>query len=255
MKSLTLIILSSLLSLAHASSQGVALEEQMAREAGSQVEKSAAQATLSSVFRLARPQGEVISLQEQNVNLMIRPASTMKLFTGWMALQKGVSPDEFLSEMLHNSDNAKAQQALRLLGGAGEMTKYYRELGYPMAQLRIIDGSGLSKSNRTNCAVIMQHLDMIRQTPDYERFRALLASPGEPGTLDDRLLEYQGRLFGKTGTLATTIALAGYVESPKGTVMFCVISEFFRNSWPNERARIDAVVRAKITELENSRRY
>ena len=254
MKTIFTILVLSVITSAFASPQGVALEEQMARRAGGHDNKSA-QATLSAVFRLATPQGQVISLQERNANLMVRPASTMKLFTGWMALQRGVRSDEFLSEMLHTSDNAKAEQSLRLLGGASAMTRYYRDAGLPMAQLRIVDGSGLSKSNRTNCHVQLELLNLIRQTPDYERFRSLLASPGEVGTLDDRLLEYQGRLFGKTGTLSTTIALTGYLESPKGTLMFCVISEFFKNSWPAERARVDAVIRAKITELETSRYY
>lgn len=231
-----------------ASPQGVALEERMALMSEANTDKRGA--TLSSVFRLATPQGELISLQEQNAALMVRPASTMKLFTGWMALQRGARSDEFLSDMLHTSDNAKAEDTLRRLGGARAMTDFYRELGFPMAQLKIVDGSGLSKSNRTNCDVQLKLLDLIRRSPDYERFRGLLAAPGEAGTLDDRLLELRGRLFGKTGTLRTTVALTGYVESTKGTLMFCVISEFFNTSWPVQRARIDGIVMDQVSRLE-----
>lgn len=233
---------------------------------GAELEESAALAqpresnnknapTTSIVFRLATPQGEVVSLVEQNAKLLVRPASTMKLFTGWMALQKGVQTDEYLTSMLQTSNNAQAERTLRLLGGAAQMTAFYRDLGLEVnGQLRIVDGSGLSKANRSNCHIQLELLNYIRQTPDFERFRNLLATPGAVGTLDDRLLDFRGRLFGKTGTLRTTIALTGFVESTKGTVMFCVISEFFSRTWPQERARIDAIVRERVTALEESAR-
>lgn len=231
--------------------QGVAIEEAGALSRPISIEKSAP--TTSIVFKLVVPQGEVLDLRNEKGELLVRPASTMKLFTGWMALQNAARSDEYLSDMLHRSDNAKADSTLRRLGGAKVMMDYYRDLGLSVQnQLKIVDGSGLSKSNRTTCSLQIELLDHIRQTADFERFKSLLASPGEQGTLDDRLLDLQGRLFGKTGTLRTTIALTGYIESSKGTVMFCVISEFFQNSWPNERARIDKIVLDEVSKLESA---
>lgn len=247
MKSLLFSLL--LVSPAWASAPGVALEEAMALS--QPVSREKAPATTSIVLRLINPQGEKVNLVEKNAKLLVRPASLMKLFTGWMAFELAVRPDDFLSEMLHRSDNAKAEQTLKALGGAKSMMSYYREQGLPVdGALKIVDGSGLSKSNRVNCDVVIQHLERIKEHPESERFKTLLASPGEVGTLDDRLLEYQGRLFGKTGTLRTTIALAGLLESPKGTVLFCVISEYFRSSWPQERARVDGLLRNEIQALE-----
>lgn len=239
------------LSLSNMSHAGVSLEEAGAYSTPFSFEKGAP--TTSIVFKLATPQGEVVSIKEDNGPLQVRPASTMKLFTGWMALQNGARPDEYLSDMLHRSDNAKAEATLKRMGGARAMENFYRDLGLNVKdQFKVVDGSGLSKSNRTTCNLQIELLDHIRQTPDFERFRSMLASPGEEGTLDDRLLELRGKLFGKTGTLRTTIALSGFIESSKGTVMFCVISEFFSNSWPNERARIDRIVLDQLAQIESA---
>jgi len=233
---------------------GAFLEEQAALSTPAST-KALPAPTTSSVFKLVTPQGEALTLVSQNGALLVRPASTMKLFTSWMALKQGVRTDEYLSEMLHTSNNAMAESTLRLLGGAKAMRNFLRdEEGLPVeGALKIVDGSGLSKANWVTCDFEVGFLDHVRQSAEFERYLSLLATPGAVGTLDDRLLELQGRLFGKTGTLRTTIALSGVVLSEKGTVLFCVISENFRATWPQERARIDALVLEQIHALESSR--
>lgn len=234
--------------------RGAELEERMAlmSEVESADEKAAM--TTSIVFKLINPQGERSVLQTRNGDLLVKPASTMKLFTGWMALMRGTQTDEYLGEMLRMSDNAKAEETLRAMGGTRALTTFLTEEGLNVnaRTFQAVDGSGLSKANRASCNFEISLLEHIHASSEYERYRALLAQPGVAGTLEKRLLPWAGKLFAKTGTLRLTIALTGFAETSKGTVLFCVIAENFSNTWDQQRARIDSLVSAKLLELERA---
>ena len=56
-------------------------------------------------------------------------------------------------------------------------------------------------------------------------WRAALATPNKPGTLNSRLETLEGRLSGKTGTLNSVNALSGYVTTRDGReLIFSIIS-------------------------------
>jgi hypothetical protein len=185
----------------------------------------------------------------------VRSASTHKLFVGWMALYDGQFNQDEIGEMLKTSNNQMAQNIYTKLGGAASLRKFLSEtisLPITRANFSVVDGSGLSHSNRSTCDLQIKLLENIYESALYDTFKSLLAQPGEEGTLESRLLPYEGSLFAKTGTLAKTSALTGFVEMPKGTVMFCLISENFNRTWPQERARIDSLLTSYLKEIEAS---
>ncbi len=196
------------------------------------------------VFKLIRPDGTTKVLTSKNTNLLLKPASTMKLFTGWWAYQEKARTNEYLGQMLRDSVNSMAQNTLVKLGGADAMKDYYRNLGLTMNNQTFnpADGSGLSYANQTNCGVQIELLEEIRQDTDYLTFRNLLAQPRKNGTLKKRLRNLAGKVFAKTGTLKKTAALSGFIEAPQGTIVFCVISDYLNKTLARERARIDAMV-------------
>ena len=51
--------------------------------------------------------------------------------------------------------------------------------------------------------------------PDFEAFKASMASPGE-GTLRNRMLYLGDELKAKTGTLSDVSAMAGYIKTRQG---------------------------------------
>lgn len=201
---------------------------------------------LSHIFKVVKNDGTRQVLAIQNFNSLVKPASTMKLFTGWWALQEGIRELDYLSLMLKTSSNAMAQATLDLLGKPQDMEDYYSLQGLTITPetFRVADGSGLSYSNKSTCSVQIQLLEMIFADSQYEVFRNLLATPGENGTLRNRLLDMKGKVFAKTGTLNRTAALSGFVETEKGTIIFCVLSDFINTSLQVERNRIDNLVRA-----------
>ncbi len=213
------------------------------------------QAATSFVMKLVSETNTRTVIQDRGGDDLVKPASTMKLFTSWIALIEGVRTDTYLSQMLRMSDNAMADSTVRKLGGVVALTDSLSRDGVPVTaeNFRAVDGSGLSKSNRATCNLEIDLLEHIYDSAEFERYKNLLAQPGKEGTLDKRLLAYKGKIFAKTGTLKTTSALAGYALTSKGTVFFCIISEGFTGTWVQERAKIDALLARNILAVESAR--
>lgn len=183
----------------------------------------------------------------------VRSASTHKLFVAWKALYDGLFDQDQIGEMLKMSNNQMAQEIYTKFGGAVALRKFLTTtIGLPVTRTNfsVVDGSGLSHSNKSTCDLQIKLLENIYESALYDTYKNLLAQPAQRGTLESRLGEYEGSLFAKTGTLAKTSALTGFVEMPKGTVMFCIISENFNRTWPQERARIDDLLRSYLKEVE-----
>lgn len=201
--------------------------------------------TWSYSFELVRPNGSVKVLTEQKRSLLLKPASTMKLFTGWWAFQRKNRTDAYLGKMLKESDNVMAENTVQRLGGVFAMEDYFRDAGLPLdeSNFNAADGSGLSYDNQANCEIEIALLKKIKANKSYLRFKKLLAQPKQDGTLKTRLTAYAGKVFAKTGTLARTAALSGFLETPKGTVVFCVMGDYLNSTLVDARKKIDAMVR------------
>ena len=201
--------------------------------------------TWAYVFDVIRNDGTVVTLSSDKEWEMLKPASTLKLFTGWWAFQKQFRTDAYLSKMLHESVNLMAQETLEGMGGLVAMEEYYAETEVPLdpANFIAVDGSGLSYDNRMTCEIQIKLLKLMRAHPNYNRFKKFLAQPKQVGTLKDRLSLYSGKLFAKTGTLNKTASLSGFLESTKGTMVFCVMSDYLERSLVSARKRIDHMVK------------
>jgi D-alanyl-D-alanine carboxypeptidase/D-alanyl-D-alanine-endopeptidase (penicillin-binding protein 4) len=79
----------------------------------------------------------------------------------------------------------------------------------------VIDGSGLSRSDRTSPRQVVTMLEALARDPAFERS---LAVAGRTGTLEDRMegSAAQDRCRAKTGTLSDVSALAGYCTTTAG---------------------------------------
>lgn len=187
------------------------------------------------------------------MNEAIKPASTLKIFTGYLAFINQSYPNTSLSIMLHKSDNFMADQALRsvakikgykeienngidelIKGGLYIMKDYYK--GLPdSSKFNPVNGSGLNTTgvdkglelNMVTARMETGLLEKILKDGKYDIYKKLLAQPGQFGTLRNRLLVTNtiGKVYAKTGTLAATKALAGYVESSKGILIFSIIGD------------------------------
>jgi D-alanyl-D-alanine carboxypeptidase/D-alanyl-D-alanine-endopeptidase (penicillin-binding protein 4) len=83
--------------------------------------------------------------------------------------------------------------------------------------IKIVDGSGVSKNNLVTADFMSDFLILKSKKDDFDSFKKLLPTPGE-GTLKNRMLYFKDNLYAKTGTLSETSAIAGYITSRRGKV-------------------------------------
>jgi D-alanyl-D-alanine carboxypeptidase/D-alanyl-D-alanine-endopeptidase (penicillin-binding protein 4) len=110
-----------------------------------------------------------------------------------------------------------------------------------------IDGSGLSKMNRTTATTVVDLLTAIRQQGLFPLFTHTLSIAGYDGTLRHRMIgtPAQFNAHGKTGTLNSVTVLAGYVVTGDGQLAayFITMQKFRGGPWPYKKAQ-DKIVEA-----------
>jgi D-alanyl-D-alanine carboxypeptidase/D-alanyl-D-alanine-endopeptidase (penicillin-binding protein 4) len=129
--------------------------------------------------------------------------------------------------MDRESDNFTAELLLKQLGavsldrgtsaaGASVVMQALAEAGVPMAGVRIVDGSGLSRLDRLTANALAATLKAAWADPTVKpAFVAALPVAGVNGTMEDRLRKppARGRVVAKTGTTSDASALSGYVST------------------------------------------
>lgn len=133
------------------------------------------------------------------------------------------------------SDNFYAELLLKLLGrefgaagstpaGAAVAREHLAGLG---VRPRLVDGSGLSRRNRTSAEQVVTLLRAMDRSPEAAAWRASMTVAGRTGTLRRRMrgTAAAGRCRGKTGTLRGVSALSGYCTTTTGDrVVFSFIA-------------------------------
>lgn len=165
---------------------------------------------------------------------------------------------EIVEAMLGPSQNWIADQLLMTLGaeegeggsweaGIARVERWtVEEAGADSLDVSLRDGSGLSAYNLVTPRALVAVLLFMRRSAAATEFRKALAEPGEEnGTLEDRLLGLEGRLWAKTGTITHVDALSGYLLLPDGRhLIFSVLAN--GSGLPSSRVRetIDRLVAA-----------
>jgi D-alanyl-D-alanine carboxypeptidase len=208
--------------------------------------------TWSYQFLYIARDGTATDLSQYRVKEKIKPASVLKLFTGWMAYQSEAQTVDYLHFMLRRRDNARADQTLKKMGGPSKLRSFYatQNLALTSANFNMVDGSGLSHSNRVTADLVTRLLTQIYVSGQYDSFKALLAEPQQDGTLSTRFKDLAYPLYAKTGTLADTASLAGYVDLNHGTLVFAIFSNQLKVSVATARRLIDKTVLKYISKAE-----
>ena len=127
-------------------------------------------------------------------------------------------------EILKNSNNMAAETVFKLAGakyvnntGSAEnslkmLKNYFEKNGISYDDVKIVDGSGVSKNNIVTADFMSDFL--VKASKDEVLVNSM-ATAGE-GTLAKRMLYFKNNLKAKTGTLSDVSAIAGYITSRKG---------------------------------------
>src|SRR4051812_47095053 len=132
--------------------------------------------------------------------------------------------DNFFAEMLLKGLGARFGGRGSTQAGAAVVRGTLGDLG--VRPQRIVDGSGLSRGDRTSPRTIVTLLDqMDRSATLAAPFRSSFGVGCRSGTLGGRMCgtAAAGRCRGKTGTLSNVSALSGYCDLPDRVVAFSII--------------------------------
>ncbi|MDE7346960.1 MAG: D-alanyl-D-alanine carboxypeptidase/D-alanyl-D-alanine-endopeptidase [Muribaculaceae bacterium] len=127
---------------------------------------------------------------------------------------------EVMRSCMMRSDNLFAETLLRAFGlargkegstaaSAEEMLSYWKKAGVPTRGVTLIDGSGLSRSNRVTASFINGILQTMGDNEDYASFMPLA---GQEGTLSEFLKDtaLDAYVAMKTGSMKGIQCYAGY---------------------------------------------
>ncbi len=127
---------------------------------------------------------------------------------------------EVMRSCMMRSDNLFAENLLRTFGlargkegsteaAAAEMLEYWKGAGIPTKGVTLIDGSGLSRSNRVTANFINGILTALGDNEEYASFMPLA---GQEGTLQDFLkgTDLDAYVAMKTGSMKGIQCYAGY---------------------------------------------
>ena len=169
-------------------------------------------------------------------------------------VQHGILP--MLGLIIKNSDNLVAESLFKAAGaewaeaqGSFENSKkmldaYFEKLGIDAQDIRIVDGSGVSKNNLMTADFMANFLVYLSEQDGFENIEMLLPTPSE-GTLKNRMLYFKDNLRAKTGTLADTSAIAGYITSKRGkTYAFDIMIDDAKTSSADKKNIEEQILRS-----------
>ncbi len=243
--------------------------------------------------------GSRVELSSSRINEQVRPASTLKVISSYLAFTAGTYPLLKMSDMLHRSDNGMADEAFRTVSRSKSAyvlpADHYAQslIGYKIrdgaagirrvidkdiarscgiakdmystlqdsVKFHIINGSGLQDSavdkgnavSKVTARFQTDLLEKIARSSRYNEYKRLLAQPGQSGTLLRRLTQTDkmGKVYAKTGTLAAVKALAGFVDTKKGKLIFSIIGDELTISPSLASAETDNIVFQHVKYLTN----
>jgi D-alanyl-D-alanine carboxypeptidase/D-alanyl-D-alanine-endopeptidase (penicillin-binding protein 4) len=152
------------------------------------------------------------------------------------------------------SDNYMAEELLKGLGAhfglagstAAGTTVVKATVEDFRAHPRMVDGSGLSRGDRTSPREIVRLITAMDRSDLADVFENALPVAGRTGTLSDRMrtTAASGRCRAKTGTLSDVSALAGICESTHGRrVAFALLMNRTSVYWAHVRQdRVAAIL-------------
>ncbi len=152
-----------------------------------------------------------------------------------------------LSDMWLPSDNLLAESLLDTLAPTRDAAldrerTWLRSIGIDPATTTLSDGSGLSSYDRITARDLVTILAHDYNGPNRDIVMGALPIAGQRGTLAHafKFPPLEGKIVAKTGTVNHTHTLAGYMETPHGTLIFALMV----NNWMDDTPTASANLRA-----------
>jgi D-alanyl-D-alanine carboxypeptidase/D-alanyl-D-alanine-endopeptidase (penicillin-binding protein 4) len=144
----------------------------------------------------------------------------------------------------------KDERGKSVEGGLSTMSAFMKQHKVSTAGIRMLDGSGVSPSNRLTARAMTDLLMVMHQHPSSEAFRKSLAVGGESGTLQYYFKGdlAKGKVIGKSGTMSGVRNYAGYVQNKQNQpIAFCIMMNDYDEARKAEvMQKVEALMEAVI---------
>jgi serine-type D-Ala-D-Ala carboxypeptidase/endopeptidase (penicillin-binding protein 4) len=154
---------------------------------------------------------------------------------------------QLLRDMWLPSDNLLAESLLDALAGSRDAAldrerTWVRSIVVDPATTTLADGSGLSGYDRITARDLVTILAHDWSGPNRDVVLNALPIAGVRGTLarSFKFPPLQGKIIAKTGTVNHTHTLAGYMETPHGTLIFALMVNNWMDDGPHRSADLHA---------------
>jgi serine-type D-Ala-D-Ala carboxypeptidase/endopeptidase (penicillin-binding protein 4) len=174
-------------------------------------------------------------LESEGIHLQGQPILTRRdPRTGWRVIARHATPLPVVINVINKvSQNHYAEQLLKVLGaessgsgswesGAGVIERWAIErAGVPAGQLRMVDGSGMSRENLASASAFIKVLEYMWTSEDRIVFVTSMPYSGEPASRLRRRMNrpaHARNVYAKTGYLSGAVGLSGYVRGSSGRI-------------------------------------
>jgi D-alanyl-D-alanine carboxypeptidase/D-alanyl-D-alanine-endopeptidase (penicillin-binding protein 4) len=185
------------------------------------------------------------TLREQGISIegppvhytALDPNSPELIGTQPIFVHRSAPLSEILAAMMKASQNLIAETVLLAVGhqmrgegsaaaGIAVVDSLLRAWEIPHRQLRMADGSGMSRYDLVSAALLTDVLARMDRTAHRDTWLASLPVAGRDGTLANRMRDPPliDRVLAKTGTLSGVRTLSGYLTTVRGErIVFSII--------------------------------
>ena len=179
----------------------------------------------------------------------------------WL-LARHTSPEliKYLRVVNHESHNLFAETIIKTIGkvatgegsfeGGARAVKSFamKQAGIEASQIMAVDGSGLSKSNRTSAGALVALLRQMATSDNWDAFVSTLPEAGRRSLRRMYGTNAARNLRAKTGTIDGVSALTGIVTTRDGeTLLFSILSNELRSTGPAKR--VEDRIGARLAEF------
>lgn len=184
-------------------------------------------------------------------------ASYPKDAKAFYTIENGIT--DAIAKILQNSDNFYAETLFKTAAGVKAndqgtfdnsikmFENYYKKYGLDTRKVILADGSGVSRNNLFSTDWISEALYKIQKDKNFSLIKEKLPAP-TTGTMKNRLEPYAQNLKAKTGTLANTSTIAGYLTDKSGEEHILTI---FVANFIDEPKKAQELQDKIITEIYN----
>jgi serine-type D-Ala-D-Ala carboxypeptidase/endopeptidase (penicillin-binding protein 4) len=171
--------------------------------------------------RIRRPFTEVTAVDSPPLRELGRPMmkASQNLYAQALWLHLGATMGSRLRDASLTQTPARlAPRMTTTQAAASALREFLGTLGIPPGEVLLEEGSGLSRRAMVTPRAIIQLLAHMNHHPQGAIFRDWLPVAGQDGNLEERMrgTAAEGNVAAKTGMLANTFTLSGYVRTAAG---------------------------------------